>query len=125
VPEALIERMRAARCFRLEADADTRVALLLEDYAHFVRAPEALRGKLELLRDLHGAERIEQWSAHLAAGRWHPLVRDLLESHYDPAYRRSLGRNYRDAQTAVEVPVTDISEEGFLRLARDLARDHG
>ena len=122
VPEQLIERMRGSRCVRLEADVETRVALLLEDYAHFVGSPGHLESKLELLRDLHGAERIAQWKEHLAHGRWEPLVRDLLESHYDPAYRKSLFRNYRDAQSADAVPVRDISPEGFLRLARTLAR---
>jgi tRNA 2-selenouridine synthase len=125
VPDHLIERMRASRCLRLEADIDTRVALLLEDYAHFVGSPAALAAKLELLRDLHGAERIAAWKEHLEAGRWHPLVRDLLESHYDPAYRRSLFRNYRDAQTAAAVEVRDISPGGFGRLARDLAAENG
>ena len=125
VPERLIERMRGARCVRLEADVDTRVALLLEDYAHFVDAPAALAAKLDLLRDLHGAERIAQWREHLGSGRWRPLVRDLLENHYDPAYRRSLFRNYREAQGAAAVTVTDISPEGFAALARSLAREHG
>ena len=125
VPDALIERMRAARCFRLEADEPTRVALLLGDYAHFVADPGALATKLDLLRDLHGKERIEQWRAHLEAGRWEPLVSDLLASHYDPAYRRSLARNYPDAATATPVEVRDISAAGFLALARALARDHG
>jgi len=122
VPEALIERMRGSRCFRLEADVPTRVALLREDYAHFVGNPETLADKLELLRPLHGAERIDAWKAHLAAGHWDALVGDLLESHYDPAYRRSLFRNYRDAQTATPLTVGDISRAGFLSLARSLER---
>lgn len=125
VPDHLIERMRASRCVRLEADVDTRVALLLEDYAHFVGEPGALAAKLDLLRDLHGAERIAAWKDHLEAGRWHPLVRDLLENHYDPAYRRSLFRNYRDAQGASAVEVRGISPEEFGRLARDLAAENG
>ena len=125
VPEQLIERMRAARCFRLEADESTRVALLMDDYAHFVADPDSLATKLDLLRDLHGKERIGQWRSHLEAGRWEPLVSDLLASHYDPAYRRSLARNYRDAATATAVEVRDISAPGFLALARTLARDHG
>jgi len=125
VPERLIERMRASRCLRLEADVDTRVSLLLEDYAHFVATPGALQEKLDLLRDLHGAERMGQWKEHLEAGRWQPLVRSLLESHYDPAYHRSLARNYREAQSGPGVPVRDISAEGFGALARELAREHG
>ena len=87
--------------------------------------PDALLAKLELLRPLHGAERIDAWKAHLAHGDWDALVADLLESHYDPAYRRSLTRNYRDAQTATPVDVRDASRGGFLALARALARSHG
>lgn len=125
VPDELILRMRAARCFRLEASQDVRVALLMEDYAHFVASPAALMSKLQLLRDLHGTERIAQWEEHLAAGAWQPLVRDLLENHYDPAYRRSLARNYRDAQAGPVVEVREPGRPGFLALARALVRDHG
>ena len=125
VPDALIERMRDSPCVRLEADTPTRVQLLLEDYAHFVERPEALAAKLDCLRNLHGAERIDGWKALLAKGEWRGLVADLLESHYDPAYRRSLFRNYRDAQDARAVEVRDISADGFRALARDVAADHG
>lgn len=125
VPDELIQRMRAARCFRLEAHEDVRVALLMEDYAHFVANPEALMARLELLRDLHGAERITQWEEHLAQGAWHPLVRDLLQNHYDPAYRKSLLRNYREAPSAEVVVVRAAGREGFLALARALVREHG
>lgn len=125
VPDALIQRMRAARCFRLEASGEMRVAMLMEDYAHFVASPEALMAKLELLRDLHGAERIAQWEDHLARGAWDSLVRDLLENHYDPAYRKSLFRNYREAQEARVLEVRDAGRAGFLDLARGLVREHG
>jgi len=123
VPDILIARMREARCFRLEADEATRVALLREDYAHFEARPAALVEKLECLRELHGAERIDLWKSQLGAGAWDALVRDLLESHYDPAYRRSLTRNYRDAATGIAVAVTGIGRESFQRIARDLIRE--
>ena len=125
VPDRLIERMRESRCFRLEAGMRERVALLLEDYAHFVAAPDALAQKLDCLSALHGAERIALWKARLGGGQWEGLVRDLLESHYDPAYRRSLLRNYRDAQAGAALEVTDITPAGFLALARTLVSGHG
>jgi tRNA 2-selenouridine synthase len=125
VPDVLITRMRDSRCFRLEADEATRVALLLEDYAHFVARPDALIEKLECLRGLHGEARIETWKSHLASGEWDALVRDLLESHYDPAYRRSLFRNYRDAQAATPVAVRGIAPGDFLAIARALVASHG
>jgi tRNA 2-selenouridine synthase len=121
VPEALIERMRGAECIRLEAGERERVALLREDYAHFESRPAALAQKLECLAPLHGNERIAQWKALLERADWDALVRDLLENHYDPAYRKSLARNYRGAQNAEGVAVRDISREGFLALARRLS----
>lgn len=120
VPDALIEHMRGSACVRLEATADVRVALLMDEYAHFVADPAALAARLDLLRDLHGAERIDGWKSMLAAGRWKPLVHDLLESHYDPAYRKSLFRNYREAQSAPAVAVSDPAPAAFRTLARKL-----
>ncbi len=125
VPEALIAYMRAARCFRIEADAPTRVRLLIDDYDHFVKDPVALAAKLDHLKDLHGKERLAAWKDHMAAGRWEELVADLLDNHYDPAYRRSLLRNYRDAQGAAILPVTSGSRDEFEGLARALLREHG
>lgn len=125
VPEALIARMRASACLRLEVATPLRIALLLEDYAHFVADPAGLAARLDLLRDLHGAERIAAWKAHLGLGEWQPLVRDLLESHYDPAYRRSLARNYQGAAGAAAVEVKDITRGGFLALAREIVARHG
>jgi tRNA 2-selenouridine synthase len=122
VPDTLIERMRGSRCLRLEAGEATRVALLREDYAHFVARPEALVEKLECLRALHGAERIDLWKTHLARGEWDALVSDLLHSHYDPAYRRSLFRNYRDADSGAAVSVKGIGREDFLDMAREVMR---
>jgi tRNA 2-selenouridine synthase len=125
VPDTLIAHMRASRCFGLEVDEAARVALLREDYAHFVASPASLVEKLECLTSLHGAERIEGWKASLGRGDWDALVRDLLASHYDPAYRRSLFKNYRQAQAATPVAIRDIGAAAFLELARTLARDHG
>ncbi|HSN20416.1 MAG TPA: tRNA 2-selenouridine(34) synthase MnmH, partial [Usitatibacter sp.] len=125
VPERLIERMRASRCFRLEAPEPSRVALLLEEYAHFIQRPGVLAEKLRCLEALHGAARIEAWIGQLERGEWRPLVSDLLASHYDPAYRRSLERNYKDAASATPLAVADIRPEGFLAMAKTLLAQHG
>lgn len=122
VPEALIAHMREGHCFRLEAQDDARVALLLEDYAHLIARPAVLVEKLECLKDLHGAERIGAWKAQIAAREWKPLVRDLLDNHYDPAYRRSMMRNYRGAADAAVIEIADISRAGFLQVAREVLR---
>jgi len=123
VPEALIARMRGGDCLRLEAPPPVREALLLEDYAHLVADPGLLRGKLACLAPLHGQERIAHWEALVDAGRWRDLVAELLRSHYDPAYHRSMSRNYAGAASAVAIAVPDASREAFLALARAVADD--
>ena len=120
VPGELIERMRASPCLRLEADEATRVRLLREDYVHFEERPQVLVGKLECLAPLHGAERIDAWKSALARGDWDGLVRDLLVAHYDPAYQRSMFRNYVHAADARAVRVTQFTKEGFRALARSI-----
>jgi tRNA 2-selenouridine synthase len=125
VPDVLLARMRDAECLRLESATASRVRLLMEEYAHFVRSPTALAGKLDLLEDLHGAARIGEWKALAAGGDWEGLVARLLEGHYDPAYLRSLPRNYKGAQHAPALEVRDISPAGFDELARRARADHG
>jgi len=120
VPAELIARMRAAPCLRLEASEETRVRLLREDYEHFERDPALLVEKLECLRPLHGAERIGQWKEALGRGDWDGLVRDLLVNHYDPAYERSMFRNYVHAADARVAHVTQFTRDGFRALARSI-----
>lgn len=121
VPEVLMERMRGGRCLRLETGTAGRIELLREDYAHLIAQPALLEEKIACLKDLHGAERIGQWLDWVRAADWDALVADLLENHYDPAYRRSMYRNYRDAQAAAVVTVADISRDGFHRLAQEIS----
>lgn len=121
VPGALIDRMREGACLRLEAGPAVRTTLLLEDYAHLVADPARLREKLACLAPLHGRERIARWDGLVESGDWTGLVADLLEAHYDPAYRRSMFRNYAGAASAEVVEIRDGSREAFLALARGLA----
>jgi tRNA 2-selenouridine synthase len=125
VPEALIGRMREGDCLRLEAPPSVRTELLLEDYAHLVANPPVLREKLECLAPLHGRDRIDRWIALVEAGGWRELVADLLEAHYDPAYHRSMFRNYRGAATAGCIAIPDASRAGFRALALAIAGEPG
>ena len=94
VPDALMGRMRASPCVRLDASVETRVTLLLEEYRHFLADRAALDAQLDCLVALHGRERIAEWKALAARGAWREFVARLLVEHYDPAYRRSSHRNF-------------------------------
>jgi tRNA 2-selenouridine synthase len=51
------------------------------------------------------------------------MVRRLLEEHYDPAYHRSINRNFRHAGSAVTLTLDSEAEAGFARAAAALAAD--
>ena len=120
VPDAVMERMRASPCFSLQLSRPNRVRLLMEDYTHFCADPAALNGQLEHLVQLHGREKIAAWHGMANSGRMAELVDQLLVEHYDPAYLRSIDRNFVQYPQAQVVELSDIAPGDFEALAREL-----
>ena len=120
VPGALMERMRASPCIAMQVSRADRVKLLIEDYQHFACNAPALNSQLEFLVQLHGRERIERWQAMATAGNMPELVEELLVDHYDPAYLKSIHRNFVQFGQALEIALPDITPESFLAAARKL-----
>ncbi len=120
VPEALLATMRAAACVRVDTPRPSRVALLQEEYAHFLADPDALAAKLELLIPLHGRKTVERWNAVARAGDFELLVDELLSAHYDPSYARSIERNFPRIAQATVVDPRAITHGAFQALALDL-----
>jgi tRNA 2-selenouridine synthase len=120
VPDALMEKMRASPCVSLTLSRANRVALLMQDYAHFVTEPTVLNTQLDCLVTLHGREKISRWQAMATAGNMEALVEELLIDHYDPAYLRSIDRNFAQFSEARHLALDDISEAAFRTSARSL-----
>jgi tRNA 2-selenouridine synthase len=119
VPDELIACMRAAECLRLELPLTERVRLLRQEYLHFENDLPALFAQLDCLTALHGRQTIDAWKALAGAGRWDALVERLLVEHYDPAYLKSIDRNF--SRSAEARPLIASSAAGFDLLARELA----
>ncbi len=120
VPDAVMERMRAAPCISLTLSRPNRVRLLMEDYEHFARDPQALNGQLDHLVQMHGHARIEAWHALANSGAMPELVDELLVEHYDPAYLRSIDRNFVQYGQAQVLALDDIAPQDFVRAAQAL-----
>jgi tRNA 2-selenouridine synthase len=120
VPDAVMERMRAAPCVALTLSRPNRVRLLMEDYEHFARDPQALNGQLDHLVQLHGRARIDEWHALANSGAMPELVDQLLVEHYDPAYLRSIDRNFVQYGQAAVLELGDIGPQDFMKAARTL-----
>lgn len=118
-PDALLEEMwQHGQCVRVEMAQEQRIALLKEEYVHFLENPEALCHKLDHLTGIHGKGVIQKWQA-LSAGRaWDELVGELLVKHYDPAYNKSTAKHYAQFGEALILHPADISMESFREAAR-------
>lgn len=120
VPELLMEKMRASPCIAVELSSESRVQLLMEDYAHFVQQPQLLSLQLDHLITLHGREKIKRWHALAEAGDLTNLVHELLTEHYDPAYLRSIQRNFLQLSSAQSLTLANISTNAFFQAANAL-----
>jgi tRNA 2-selenouridine synthase len=123
VPDILMEQMRASPCIALNLSRADRVKLLMQDYAHFIAEPGVLNTQLDCLIQLHGKEQIAQWQTMALSGQMETLVDGLLQNHYDPAYLRSISRNFALFPQAQQVDLANISEESFDVAARTLLQD--
>lgn len=120
VPDAVMARMRASPCISLSLSRENRVRLLMEDYEHFCKNPDALTGQLAHLVQLHGNEKIKAWRDMANSGLMPELVDQLLVEHYDPAYLRSIDRNFVQFPKAEVVELGDIAQDDFVAAARRL-----
>jgi len=123
VPEALIARMRASPCLRLEAPLEVRVDLLLDEYRHFLEDRRLLEAQLDCLVALHGREEVAAWKALAAQGAWRDFVARLLMQHYDPAYRRSSLKNFVRLPEAETVRVDSAEDPAFAAIAQRMLEE--
>lgn len=119
VPDALIAAMWASETIALEADMPVRVALLKEEYAHFVDDAAALNAQLDCLTSLHGGETIGRWKRMATQGAWNELTAELLERHYDPSYTRAIVKHYPSLPRAARLQVSGVGDAVYSQLARD------
>ncbi len=118
VPDALMTSMRAAACIRIAAPVAARVEFLVREYRHFINDPPSLHARLDLLKTLYPRDVIARWQAQGNAGHWAEFVQDMLEHHYDPAYRRSMDRNFSELPNATVIALPSLDDESIVAAAR-------
>ena len=92
LPPRLWAAMKAAPRIEITATLEDRTRFSLDAYAALAADPAALDDVLARLPLRHGRARIAHWREQAATGDLAPLVEDLLQTHYDPAYRRAASR---------------------------------
>jgi tRNA 2-selenouridine synthase len=123
LPEKLMDKVRASDCVHLQTSIADRVALLIEDYPHLVADSTLLGSQLDHLVALHGHAKISTWRNMAQTGEISRLVEELLTQHYDPAYLRSIERNFRGYAQARSLTLEDISGGAFVKATQELLVD--
>lgn len=124
LPDVLLSTMRKGMTITVDASMPQRVQLLREDYSHFEADPQSLIDRLVYLRPLVGGDEFTAWE-QLAASRDVPqLFERLMRNHYDPAYRRSIVRNYPAIEASPSMLLEDLSLDGLLPVARSLCAQY-
>lgn len=124
VPEKLIEAMWASACVVIEAPVAVRVALLKDEYAHFLADSALLNAQLDCLRPLHGGAVIDAWQDLARDGEWDRLTEDLLLRHYDPAYTRAIHHHYPRLPQAPRHTLVDDAPGTMAQLAARIVQAH-
>jgi tRNA 2-selenouridine synthase len=120
VPDALLACMRDSACILLEVPLGVRVQLLRTEYQHFEQEPVSLMRQLDCLTVLHGHQKVGHWKSLALSGSWDHMVEQLLHEHYDPAYARSIGRNFNRVGAGLRMPITSEADTAYAAAARKL-----
>lgn len=122
LPQFLWQKMKEASRVEIQLPLSSRVQFLLQEYPHLVTHPNVLKAKLEQLRSRYGREKLNQWYQLIHAGQWETFVQDVLQSHYDPTYTQSMGRNFTKVERVLSV--SDLSDASIERVVNSLVPDY-
>ena len=121
LPQSLWQKMKQARCVEIQLPYSARVQLLLQQYPHLITHPDVLKAKLQALKSRYGRQKLNQWYQLIDTGQWENLVKDLLESHYDPTYTQSMHRDFKSVADVLSIP--DLSTRSIDKLLDSLLTD--
>ncbi|MEM8778045.1 MAG: tRNA 2-selenouridine(34) synthase MnmH, partial [Cyanobacteria bacterium P01_G01_bin.49] len=102
LPSSLWQKMKQSPCLEIQLSLTQRVEYLLEEYSHLIENSDLLKEKIQYLRSRYGWEKIRQWFNWIDKKQWQEFIEDLLRTHYDPAYQRSLNKTYSNITQRID-----------------------
>jgi tRNA 2-selenouridine synthase len=121
IPPALWQAMVRAPRIEISAPAAERASYLVRAYRDIIDDPPSLEATLTRLPGRHGRKRLEAWIALARTRDYEALALDLIEAHYDPAYRRSRRTEDRPLLGVIAAPsLSDAGQEAIADQVRRL-----
>ncbi|MEA5535013.1 tRNA 2-selenouridine(34) synthase MnmH [Crocosphaera sp. XPORK-15E] len=118
LPPNLWQKMKQSPCLEIQLPLEKRLDFLLKEYNYFRENSEELKENLKFLKSRYGRDKISQWFSWIDQEKWLEFVQDLLLTHYDPAYERSLEKTYTNRVHKIQLSTLDA--ESFLKAIKKL-----
>lgn len=120
VPPTLWKAMAEAPRIELSAPPEARARYLARSYGEIAGERAMLEEAFGRLPTYPGRRRLDDWRRLIDEGELQALALELMEQHYDPAYRRSARKHERPILGRVELP--DLEPAALARGAEAVAR---
>lgn len=110
VPPALWQLMAQAPRIELSASPQARAGYLVRTYRDIASDRAALDEAMRRLPTPPGRKRLEAWGQLADAGDFEALALELMELHYDPAYRRSARKDARPSLGVLDLGALEAAD---------------
>ena len=124
LPTALHDAMHRAAPIKISAPMRERVRLWREDYPNLVSDPVGMVKLLEPLKPMIGGDELSYWRSLANDGVVDMLFERVMEKHYDPCYRTSTGRAYKQLPVALHVELESLEPAALQAAAQKLVEQH-
>ncbi len=122
-PAPLWQQLARARVATVELPLEARVQLLRHDYPHFIQNPDSLKPLIDKLRPHRGHERVDYWHELIAQNDWSAFLADILQEHYDRAYRPPGHETSNYPAPGQKTTLPDLSPAALAQAARTLIQN--
>ena len=95
IPKDVWKQIVAAPMISIITPASNRATYLLSEYKHLMVDISDLNKLVFGMTQRHGQARTKVWRDLIKAKNWQSLAENLLKTHYDPAYDKSILRHNR------------------------------
>ena len=111
IPKEFWKLMKNSPQIELSATVERRAQFLVEEYSEITTDLDLLEKQITSLSTIAGHKVVESWLQMAKNKEFYELVKQLMEKHYDPRYKRSLLRKKKEV--FAKFKIEDMSSKGF------------
>ena len=122
IPQRLFKIMKSAPLIEITMSAQNRAKFLIEEYLYLQSNPLALYKLFDAMNYRHGIKKTNYWRLLADNKNWQELASDLIDSHYDPAYKSSSMRKERPIDFFIKLDSSD--DNAFIKAASEILQKY-